>query len=454
MDVSALFCCHDIHAINDVFDDVDFSDLGKMFREAEDQELEEILKQKEAKYTCDSLTIDEDTPNGNKNDSKISIDIEVFDENNNPAADELIRNFDKIRNEQESSKSQENNVANTQQLTVADLTDFFTIKREMFPSPEKALEYVIAFMKRFTLDPSQIIGLQIFDKSITARLGVVEKDYEKKSKSLWELFQIKKKYEVNAKLIESLGLLVYENENRELLDDILQALNSVTENNRDIEPKNVVEQKINAARVSYEEALVNTTFMQDFILRILINGTENKNRTFKSILSEEEITSLSLKLAHLMDGENLFENLYRVIKFKQRLVDTIQKLQTVLDEENNKKQLTKQVPKDIEIKDIENPHISTNVDKMNDVFNDKNVPKTKMMQTEDSDSNTSIWSQLVQTILRTTTSTHRSSFDEQEFAEKTRISLSKYANVRQNYSLFTCPAQSFISRFAFRDFYP
>ncbi|XP_037936463.1 ER degradation-enhancing alpha-mannosidase-like protein 2 [Teleopsis dalmanni] len=478
IDMSALHCCHDIKS--DIYEGLDlemFSDNNLLKTERERRIADET---KNKKYQCAEGFEDMqkhknklNTTNSDQNDTTATVvDIMVYDENNNKAADVLIDRFDKVKNQRRKEEKDATTINLLRnQLTVADLDEFFDKKRSDFKSARAALDYVVRFMKNFTLDASFIVGLEIFDKNVSNILGFgVQKDFESTMRTLWEIYELKQRYAVNVKLAIDEGLTSYDDDKYEKLTNLLQVLDYETTKystsiSLEEEAFKTKLETLNNLRLEFQLTLVNTTSMQEFLLKVLIKGTNDKNRTYTKILDESDIKTLKPPTLSPKDRVELFEYIQKNAAFKKRMIETFRKLQTLMKEEkalpplpesaesetNDELIVATDQPKRPKLKqgDLLAPEFRT-IDNSEINFNTENIVAET---TEVSENNDSVWSQLVQTFLKKTTP-QPIKFDEGMLLEKTRLSLQKFIAKPVNYEVLTCQRPTFIENFAYRSFYP
>ncbi|KAM7346551.1 ER degradation-enhancing alpha-mannosidase-like protein 2 [Cochliomyia hominivorax] len=476
IDMSALHCCHD-HKFN-LFEGLDLSQYSDATLLKQERELI-ILQQNEAFEECKTKH-----PVSSKETGKrvvppakaaatpsLAVDIEVFDDDNKPAGDILVENFERVKNDivpmmKEMKKSRDNR----NQLTVTDLQEFFAQTRENFKSPLQVKEYTVGFLKNFTLEPNFIAGLQIFERNISNLLGsATQKEFESSTKTLWNLFCLQQEYRVNVKFLIALNLHSFDENNKQMLHKTLLVLNG-----DESDPSNdFIWQKINELHQEYSLALVNITEMQTFLLNILINGTNEKQKSFKPLLDDNEILTLPLEAHNKPQQLKLFAQAKRVVEFKKRMIDTFDKLQTLMvesgkqqeklqtDNKNSAQNDDLIVPKPSNNNNNNNnnttPSYTANKESFNHtVANLTAEPQlnSSLQTNENNNSYDSVWSQLVHTILRKTT-TQKLEFDVNDLLQKTRKSLQKLtADIPVHYNVLTCPRPKFIERFAYRYYYP
>lgn len=464
IDMSALYCCHNLK--ENIFENMnldEFSEAALLTAERK-----EIENRANSKYECSEsgnampiVTNTKSKPSSNAaHHSNLSVDIEVFDDRQKPADDVLVENFERIKSERASSDYAQTIKRN--QLTVTDLEEFFSIKKSDFQDNQQILQHIITFMQNYTLDSTYIAGLQLFNKSLAIILGSsVQKEFETGTKSLWELYEMQQQFQINADFILNLGLLAFEEENITMLSNILNALNHSEKNYNLAETADLNEQlneqtlqfwnKIADFRLKYETALVNTTAMQEFLMTILKNGTSEKKRQYVALLKPEEYAEL--KAVSNRTNQHLFASAYRIIELKKRMVETFSRLQTLMQESNiaaagslnetsfneNLIPKTNQSLKQQQITFQENASFTQSLDKQHDA---------------NEEDESSVWSQLVQTILRKTT-LQKYNFNEEQLLKKIRKSMQQY-NLKTdfNYKIFSCKSPKFMDNFAYRDFYP
>ncbi|XP_011198910.2 ER degradation-enhancing alpha-mannosidase-like protein 2 [Bactrocera dorsalis] len=483
IDMSALYCCHDIH--DDIFDNLDhriFSDANMLKTERERIIVEREINEA---FTCGEQTsfikeIKQQIANTPTTEGKMKavstapVDIDVFDEFDNPAGERLVENFERIKNARKVKQEpvgtaeavEEDQTISVNHLTVTDLDEFFAMNREDFLHPELALHYVHGFMRNFTLDARFISGLQLLHKNVTAVLGaVVQKEYESRTRTLWELYDLQQQYLANIDLIARLDILAFRDTDFELLDRVLTALNlSATDeleltDDSENASLHVMLRQMTLLHADYQQALVNTTAMQEFLLKILINGTADKKRTFTPLLNITEILALfeedDAKPSYA--PQPLFAHVRRIVEFKKRIMETFDRLQALMTEDG----LTKK-PKAVLTDEASSTAKPPKEGQTPGATKEQN--KVAKQSEENSGGGESVWSQLVHTILRKTIN-QRHQFDEALLHEKVRTSLQSYpklkrlnatakAKTRRGYEVFTCDSPNFVDKFAYREHYP
>uniref|UniRef100_A0A0A1XME4 alpha-1,2-Mannosidase n=1 Tax=Zeugodacus cucurbitae TaxID=28588 RepID=A0A0A1XME4_ZEUCU len=485
IDMSALYCCHDIH--EDIFDELNinrFSDANLLTTERERLVAEREINEAYTCHTTPSLTDIQaqtvKTPTGESKPKSVSIapvDIDVFDEYDNPAGETLVENFERIKSARKVRQEpigtaeavEEQSSIAVNHLTVTDLNEFFAMSREEFLHPELALHYVLGFMRNFTLDAPFISGLQLLHKNITAILGaVVQKEYESRTRTLWELYELQQQYLANIELITRLDILAFRDTDFALLDRVLSALNHSGSDELELSDDGenaslrVMLRQMTLLHADYQQTLVNTTAMQEFLLKILINGTNEKKRTFTPLLNATEILALYEEddAKPIYAPQPLFAHVRRIVEFKKRVMETFDRLQALMAEDG----LTKR-PKPDHLADEVNPTTTKPPPKVDqNALATQKQNKIAKQTEEESGGSESVWSQLVHTILRKTTN-QRYQFDEALLHEKVRISLQSYpkfqrlnttakVKTRCGYEVFTCDTPNFVDKFAYREYHP
>ncbi|XP_053950505.1 ER degradation-enhancing alpha-mannosidase-like protein 2 [Anastrepha ludens] len=484
VDMSALYCCHDIE--EDIFDDLDiemFNDEALLKTERVRLVVERELRDEQSCGERSSSSKQQQerikkTPSDDsqvKIESSAPVDINVFDEYDNPADELLVKNFERIRNERKANPKPvgtaevvEGQSISANHLTVTDLTEFFGMHREDFLHPELALHYTIGFMSNFTLDSPFISGLQLLHKNITAVLGiVVQKEYESRTRTLWELYELQQQYIANIELITRLDILAFDDGDFKLLDRVLNALNQsstgaleITDDAEDASLRLMLRQ-MDVIHADYQQALVNTTAMQEFLLKILINGTSEKKRSYEALLNDAEIRGL---FEGGVDKQKytpqlLFIHVRRIVEFKKRMIETFDRLQALMAESGSSIHMNSKAMNSNEANQ------GANSQKENPKsFSAKSQSRDVKLSEDDDGGGESVWSQLVQTILRKTTN-NRNQFNEALLHEKVRQSLHTYSTLkntsstakvktRMGYEVFTCDEPKFLDRFAYREYYP
>ncbi|KAH8245181.1 hypothetical protein KR032_005956 [Drosophila birchii] len=442
----------------------------------------------------------------------MAVDIEVFDEFQQPAGDLLVSNFERIREERELNQSLQRSEVPRNQLTVSDLDDFFAQRRENFASAADALNYVLSFMGNFTMDVAFIRGLQLYDTNISSVLGPgAQKEYESRMRSLWQLYELEQQYVANIRLIRGLGLLSFQADGERLHGHLANVLESLDRPSSSVhfEGQNAQELQTNAsasasasaapssmhlndirevilqARNGYALAIVNTTAMQEFAQRIYLSGTTDAVGRYRPLLEPDELRQEErIRPMKPVEERELFRYARRIIDFRKRMAETVDRLQTLMQEtplaakskesatnakddaqpatghaadvatvyaESKAKALevttattaTKAQPAEPKPKD----------DKEKKQLTDAAAAAAPADSETEPEESGSVWSQFVQTILRKTT-VQRVKFDEAVLLEKTRKALERYAHKELPHHLFGCHRPEYIEAFAYRDFYP
>lgn len=495
MDMSALHCCHNYK--EDIYTQLDlqaFSAKGLFERNSKQR----VSAQENWKPAChsDKGSFENDMLGESKSSGKeshsrdtpsttMAVDIEVFDEFQQPAADVLVGNFERIREERELNRSFTiGNTVARNQLTVSDLEDFYALKRESFTSAADTLSYVSSFMNNFTMDVAFIRGLQLYDVNISTVLGTgAQKEYEGRMRSLWQLYELEQQYGVNVRLIRRLGLLNFQGENDQLRHyTILNIIDSLDtrENpshplvNEIITSHARTDSKLNytditlihlavfEALVEYEFSMLNTTAMQEFVHRVYLMGTTEATQTVQTVeplLSPAELETLEVVELEPAEQRELFKYTRRIVDFRKRISETVDRLQTIMQDINAAKGETEPA-----MSTAPSPHrddLATARPQQEQLRQEKPLsekspqrekPQQEKQLLEQPDQG-SVWSQFVQNILRKTIA-RRIKFDEAVLLEKTRKSLEKHAHKQLTYELFSCRRPEYIEAFSYRDFYP
>ncbi|XP_020812182.1 ER degradation-enhancing alpha-mannosidase-like protein 2 [Drosophila serrata] len=428
----------------------------------------------------------------------MAVDIEVFDEFQQPAGDVLVSNFERIREERELNQSLQRTEVPRNQLTVSDLDDFFAQRRENFGSAAEAHNYVLNFMGNFTMDVAFIRGLQLYDTNISSVLGPgAQKEYESRMRSLWQLYELEQQYVANIRLIQGLGLLSFQADGERLHSHLANVLESLDRpsSSFQLEEQNVQELQTNAtssasssmhlndireiilqARNGYALAIVNTTAMQEFAQRVYLSGTTDAAGRYRALLEPDELRQEDrMRPMKPAEERELFRYARRIIDFRKRMAETVDRLQTLMQEtpraaaakskEVAASENAQQATGDADVATVyaESKAKALEVTTTTTATQDETKPKIQKekkqlteaavdAETEPEESG-SVWSQFVQTILRKTT-VQRVKFDEAVLLEKTRKALERYADKELPHHLFGCHRPEYIEAFAYRDFYP
>ncbi|XP_017029049.1 ER degradation-enhancing alpha-mannosidase-like protein 2 [Drosophila kikkawai] len=432
--------------------------------------------------------------NGESATTTMAVDIEVFDEFQQPAGDLLVSNFERIREERELNQSLQRSEVPRNQLTVSDLDDFFAQRRENFASAAEALNYVLSFMGNFTMDVAFIRGLQLYDTNISSVLGPgAQKEYESRMRSLWQLYELEQQYAANIRLIQGLGLLSFQADGERMHGHLANVLESLDRSSSFEEvqtngsssssaspsmPLTDIRQVILQARNGYAMAIVNTTAMQEFAQRIYLSGTTDAAGRYRPLLEPDELRQEDrLRPMKPAEERELFRYARRIIDFRKRMAETVDRLQTLMQETplaaKSKEAAVKedahhQASGQAEVATVYADSKAKALEVMTTAQPDESKPhnhqKEKKQLTEtttaaaadlemEPEETGSVWSQFVQTILRKTT-VQRVKFDEAVLLEKTRKALEKYADKELPHHLFGCHRPEYIEAFAYRDFYP
>ncbi|XP_037727048.1 ER degradation-enhancing alpha-mannosidase-like protein 2 [Drosophila subpulchrella] len=417
----------------------------------------------------------------------MAVDIEVFDEFQQPAGDLLVSNFERIREERELNESLQRSEVPRNQLTVSDLDEFFAQRRENFGSASEALKYVLAFMGNYTMDVAFIRGLQLYNANISSVLGTgAQKEYESRMRSLWQLYELEQQYVANVRLIQGLGLLTLQVDGEQMRSYLVEVLDSLDrpatleeQDPQDFQPKSSanasspqlsnIREVIVKARNAYAIALVNTTAMQEFAIRIYLSGTSEGGVRIHPLLEPAELSRDELMKPHkLAEERTLFSYARRIVDFRKRMAETVGRLQTLMQDIPPDKSKEGSDDSQATKADAATVYAQTEA-KVAEAKAQQHDQKLETRQptqmqkekpTEDGsgsgsgqEESGSVWSQFVQTILRKTT-VQRVKFDEAVLLEKTRKALEKHAHKEQPHHLFACQRPEYIEGFAYRDFYP
>ncbi|EDV38434.1 uncharacterized protein Dana_GF19471 [Drosophila ananassae] len=471
MDMSALHCCHahkeDIYASLDLqrfSQQAIFERSRKRQMAVQDQWVPQcqpdnyhgfFQAQPEAEQEHSRASIKD----REQHTTTMAVDIEVFDEFQQPAGDVLVSNFERIREERELNQSVQRSEVPRNQLTVSDLDEFFAQRRENFASVGDTLKYVLAFMNNFTMDVAFIRGLQLYDGNITNVLGTsAQKEYESRMRSLWQLYELEQQYAANIRLIKGLGLLSFQADGervRNFLSDVLDTLDR-----HDTNTSSPIRETIAIARMGYVVAMANSTAMQEFAHRIFTSGSTEATTRFQPLLRPEDLGQPEhLKSLTVAEERELFRYTRRIVDFRKRMSETVDRLQTIMQD------IAPVKSKEVDPPDAGNQVQVTNAPavesqpKVEEQHQPGTAPKPSADATslaekaEPDEAGGSVWSQFVQTILRKAT-VQRVKFDESVLLEKTRKALEKYSRKDLPHHLFACHRPEYIEAFAYRDFYP
>ncbi|XP_034140686.1 ER degradation-enhancing alpha-mannosidase-like protein 2 isoform X2 [Drosophila guanche] len=497
MDMSALHCCHDHN--EDIFGSLDLQrfSANAIFRRSREHQMAE---QEHWVPQCHSVLEDfhnyEEQPipweqEKRKHSTTMAVDIEVFDEFSQPVGDVLVSNFDRIREERELNESllHNNHKVLRNQLTVSDLDEFFSSRRDNFATATDALNYVLAFMGKFTMDVAFIQGLQLYDGNISNFLGAgAQKEYEERMRSLWELYDLEQQYAANILLIQHLQLLGFQTDGEQMRSHLAEVLDSLDrqqdpplhsqldiaalsalgyldeamhQNSTTQAPQmDDIDQTVLKACIGYEIAMMNTTAMQAFVHRIYLLGTKEATPHFTPLLDPIELGTLKVVQLKPPAQRELFKYTRRLVAFRKRMSETVDRLQTLMLKLTPGKEkavalatATQIAQPDVVSMEASPEPINKTKDKAKAVQPELKQHKD-LEEQEDETEEGSVWSQFVQTILRKTT-VQRVKFDEGLLQEKTRTALEKHSHNKNPASeLFTCQRPEYIEQFAYREFYP
>lgn len=493
MDMSALHCCHNMN--EDIFTMLELQSFSAkaIFERSSQQRVQVQEKWKpqclaNKGYATNDITTERDKDKDPPS-TTMAVDIEVFDEFQQPAADVLVGNFERIREERELNRSLQDSTVPRNQLTVSDLDEFYQQSRENFQSAEDTLSYVLSFMSNFTMDVAFIRGLQLYDLNISSVLGTgAQKEYEGRMRSLWQLFELEQQFAINIRLIQNLGLLNFQADSdvmRRYLGDILHSLDSLNhpyrpndndtvnpyisgdepDSSQNLRDVSLIHKAIFEALLDYEFAMLNTTAMQEFVHRIYITGTtETQMLQLKPLLSAAELNTLDVVELEPLEQRELFKYTRRIVDFRKRMSETVDRLQTIMQDLNTAKPEAKVSSSPLPLpmpelsvgattSETALASQSTATEQQQKQQQQQEQQQQLQQPQQDQQEEGSVWSQFVQNILRKTT-VHRVKFDEAALLEKTRKSLEKHAHKKLNYELFSCRRPEYIEAFAYRDYYP
>ncbi|KAI9590229.1 uncharacterized protein LOC119640315 [Glossina fuscipes] len=450
IDLSALYCCHDLK--HDIFESLDLEQFSEASLVQKDQEL--TNKKKYAKYDCPNKGNNQKSTKSLNYQQTLSVDIVIYDENNNLAADALIKNFEQIKN-----ASVLFNKNGLKQLTVRDLFEFFSMRKPNLSKPIEILNYINEFLQNYTLEPALVKNLGMFDKNISRILGSssVHKEFEGTFKTLWQLYSIQQEYAVNDRLLRDLNLETLGEDDKETIEKTLLVLNGHETNESCLS----IRDKVEELTLLYRRSLVNTTAMQEFLFRLLLNGTNEKIDSFKPMLSDSEIVELPLKNMSHAEQLSLFSHVRRFLEFKKRMIDTFQRLQSLIVESNKQqkisdekeKSFTDTNPAEVRVSVKRDDKFKSSQEALHELNLNYKLASNVTEGVDEGHYSNSMWSRFVQTILRKT-NPYKQKFQMEQLLRKTRQSLIQYIDNNVNFGLITCSKEKFIERFAYRDFYP
>nr|XP_017006683.2 LOW QUALITY PROTEIN: ER degradation-enhancing alpha-mannosidase-like protein 2 [Drosophila takahashii] len=481
MDMSALHCCHAHH--EDIYASLDLQRftpraIFERSRErqvaAQEQWVPQCQPESHEHFYKEQESVQGQEAGREQGASTtMAVDIEVFDEFQQPAGDLLVSNFERIREERELNESLQRSEVPRNQLTVSDLDEFFAQRRENFGSAAEALNYVLAFMGNYTMDVAFIRGLQLYNANISGVLGTgAQKEYESRMRSLWQLYELEQQYAANIRLIQGLGLLAIQADSERMRGYLAEVLDSL--DRPDLQsPANAssssqlggIREVILRARHAYAMAMVNTTAMQEFAIRIYLSGTSEAGVRIHPLLEPEElIREERLRPLKAAEERSLFSYARRIVDFRKRMAETVDRLQTLMQDVPAAKS-KEAAESDSRVAeggaDASTVYAQTEAKEaakaqQQQQQQDQKLQKEKLAEEgsgSGQEESGSVWSQFVQTILRKTT-VQRVKFDEAVLLEKTRKALEKHAHKELPHHLFACHRPEYIEGFAYRDFYP
>ncbi|XP_034118769.1 ER degradation-enhancing alpha-mannosidase-like protein 2 [Drosophila albomicans] len=461
MDMSALHCCHNLK--EDIYNMLDLPAFSaSAIFERSSRERQEAQQKWQPQCVVEKQTAAQQPPS-----TSMAVDIEVFDEFQQPAAEQLVGNFERIREEREVNRTLHDSSVARNQLTVSDLDEFYQQRRERFASAEDALGYVLNFMVNYTMDVNFIRGLQLYDTNISSILGsIAQKEYESRMRSLWQLYALEQQFAINVRLIQRLGLHNFaasdSEQMRRHLADVLATLdslnqplgsdNATTHHNHNQNPnenenqsvsESDIQKAIFEALLEYEFAMLNTTAMQEFVHRVYVMGTtETQKLRMQPLLTAAELNALDVVELEPLEQRELFKYTRRIVDFRKRMSETVDRLQTIMQDLNTAK--VDATASSVAVPQLATPSVEQQL------LQDQQQQQQQQQPPEESGS---VWSQFVQNILRKT-QVQRVKFDEAALLEKTRKSLEKHAHKQLTYELFSCRRPAYIEAFAYRDYYP
>ncbi|ALC49449.1 Edem1 [Drosophila busckii] len=466
MDMSAIHCCHQ-HK-QDVYAQLDLPSFSqKSLFERQRQKRLAVQDKWTPKCQSQSQSISAketlETP-VKQSQTTMAVDIEVFDEFQQPAAEMLVGNFERIREERELNLSQPLSYRARQplhrnQLTLIDLEDFFAQRREDFDNAADTLDYVLKFMRNYTMDVAFIRGMQLYDGNMTQLLGAgAQQDYEARMRTLWQLYELEQQFVINIRLMERLQLLTYQAESSDMhrfLSHILHALDELSmgmlRNETEL-GNQTMRHLLQQTRYDYERSLLNTTAMQEFVERIYRLGSNETKRKLQlqPLLSAAEMMQLEAE-TELAPAQlhQLFKYTRRMVEFRKRMAETVDRLQSIVQGLSTPATTPQPQPTASPLASMPMQEQDQQQQQSKPLQQQK---QQQLMVTPPADAG-SVWSQFVQNILRKTT-TQRIKFDEALLLEKTRKSLEKHAHKQLDYELFSCRRPGFIENFAYREYYP
>ncbi|XP_016982378.1 ER degradation-enhancing alpha-mannosidase-like protein 2 [Drosophila rhopaloa] len=498
MDMSAIHCCH-AHK-EDIYSSLDlqrFSPRAIFERSRERQvtaqeqwvpqcqpeNYEYFYKEQDNVHAQEAARAGEPGREQSGASTTMAVDIEVFDEFQQPAGDLLVSNFERIREERELNESLQRSEVPRNQLTVSDLDEFFAQRRENFGSASEALNYVLAFMGNYTMDVAFIRGLQLYDANISSVLGTgAQKEYESRMRSLWQLYELEQQFAANIRLIQGLGLLTFQADGERMRSHLAEVLDSLDrpahleeQDPQDLQPRVVnasspqlrnIREVILKVRNAYAIAMVNTTAMQEFAIRIYLSGTAEAGVRIHPLLEPTELRQEErMRPLKLAEERALFSYARRIVDFRKRMAETVDRLQTLMQDSPPAKSKGAGADPQPSKADASTVYAQTEAKAVEKAGQQEQKLETKQptqirkekLTEDDSGSGQeesgSVWSQFVQTILRKTT-VQRVKFDEAVLLEKTRKALEKHAHKELPHHLFACHRPEYIEGFAYRDFYP
>ncbi|XP_055912778.1 ER degradation-enhancing alpha-mannosidase-like protein 3 [Eupeodes corollae] len=452
IDPSALQCCHDQPG-KDLFAEFDLANFHRDVLKHNELEQHKVQEDKMAKYNCPevSRTID-----NKRTEANLSIDIEVLDTNESGTdlANEMLENFKKIQDE---ALNLQNHI---EPFYIRDIIEAINEVNTIDEMPTALL----AFMENHIIDPEKIRHLFQINSSALTEIDL------SKPRSIWSLYMEQHRLRANIVVVETLNLQKfdkYQNETHATVNEILRLLNaSILDLDKLVNSSRVL-RIILLAQQWYRTKMSNPSDMLEFT-RLFAVDSKDEN-TFQDLIeSKKKLSSLpdpDVPTSNSIDLD-LFEKLIKLVRFKKRMIDTFQKLQSLIDS-NEKKDSAHSTPSPTNLKEHDSGEEfdDTTTSKNDELISidSKRSSSKEETSTETSPSqffkqkpdavgeestNNSILTEFVHSIIKSTLPA-KPKFDEQMFLKKIR-SQGVYMNRSQKYELLTCKAPKFAERFAYR----
>ncbi|XP_055843989.1 ER degradation-enhancing alpha-mannosidase-like protein 3 [Episyrphus balteatus] len=459
IDPSALQCCHELPG-KGMFGDFDFSSYEKDLRMHNERQRRKEELEKQKKYTCPESKIQFDTK---RTDEKLSIDIEVVDtkESGVDLANEMLENFKKIQNEALNPQHQ------FEDFSIKDILEAMEEVSTIDEMPTALLD----FMKTRIIDPAKIRHLFQINSSTLMEMDL------SKPRSIWSLYVEQHKLRANIVVVETLNLQKfdkYQNETHAVLNEILELLNTTLMDLEKLVNSSRVLRIILTAQQWYRTKMTNASDMLEFTRLFAIDSKDETN--FPALLEAKKklasLPILDVPKEHSIDLE-LFEKLNKLARFKKRMIDTFQKLQSLIEsndketkevdeeqsttsqpsalteEEENKSTKDNIVPKNDDLISVDSERTSAEEETTDAPSSPEKYFKQKPADsTGEETTNNSILTDFVHSIIKSTLP-QKPKFDEQMFLKRIRAQ-GIYMNREQKYELLSCKAPKFLERFAHR----